>query len=545
MKNQSSKGKSSIKFKKRLFTLLSTIMIVSVMSGCGSNGGNNNAAGTNGAAGSEGTAKPETTAGAEAEKPLDLTLMLPIFKTNYPKDDSPVAAKLEELTGTNIHFEWVPNASYTDKFNITLASGKLPDIIYVGDVKASSFVNAARSGAFWEVGPYLKDYPNLSKANPVILNNSAIDGKNYGIYRGRALGRNGVVFRKDWLEKLGLENPQTVDEFYNMLKAFKEQDPDGNGKDDTYGMVMVKWTGGWASGFDTIKLWFGSPNRWGVQDGKLVPEHEYPEYLEALEFMKKLYDEKLINSDFAVMDSSKWNDPVVNNQAGVIVDVVDTAARIDDKIHAALQKEGKDEPDRHYMDVMGGVTGADGQLHTLPTSGFSGMLAIPKSSVKTEDELKRVLAFLDQVNDGDLQTLLGYGLEGVHYNLVDGFVERSADTVLLESEVEGLNQMIPYIPDENAKDAKQIKQTPLRDKQTKVQEENKATIVVNPAEALISTVYTQKGSQLDNVINDARIKYIVGQIDEAGLKAAFDVWRKTGGDDLVKEMNELYAKTAK
>lgn len=255
MKNQGLAGKKSVKFKKRLFTVLSTIMIVSVMSGCGSNNETKNAAGT---AGSEGNAKSEATAGTETEKPLDLTLMLPIFKTNYPKDDSPVAAKLEELTNTNIHFEWVPNASYTDKFNITLASGKLPDIIYVGDVKASSFVNAARSGAFWEVGPYLKDYPNLSQANPVILNNSAIDGKNYGIYRGRALGRNGVVFRKDWLEKLGLETPQTVDEFYNMLKAFKEQDPDGNGKDDTYGMVMVKWTGGWASGFDAMKLWFGS-----------------------------------------------------------------------------------------------------------------------------------------------------------------------------------------------------------------------------------------------------------------------------------------------
>lgn len=527
--------KNTIHLKRWLFMLLAVMMVVSIVSGC-SNSGENNAAGQNEAAGNEGNTNTEPA----AEAPLNLTLMLPIFKTNYPKDGSPVAAKLEELTNTNIHFEWVPNASYTDKFNITLASGKLPDIIYVGDVKASSFVNAARSGAFWEVSPYLQDYKNLSEANPVILSNSAIDGKNYGIYRGRALGRNGVVFRKDWLEKLGLENPQTVDDFYNMLKAFKEQDPDGNGKADTYGMVLVKWTGGWASGFDTIKLWFGSPNKWGVQDGQLVPEHEYPEYLEALKFMKKLYDEKLINSDFAVMDSSKWNDPVVNNKAGVIVDVVDNAARLDDKIHTALQKEGTDEPDRHYMDVIGGVTGADGQLHTLPTSGFSGMLAIPKSSVKTEEELKRVLAFLDRVNEEDLQTMLNYGLEGVHYDLVNGYIERSSDTVLLESEVEGLNQMLPFIPEDRAK---QVEQTALRVKQLEVQKANEATIVVNPAEALISAVYTQKGSQLDNVINDARIKFIVGQIDEAGLKSAFEVWRKTGGDELVKEMNELYTKT--
>ena len=103
---------------------------------------------------------------AKAETPLKLSIMLPIFKTNYPKDDSPVAAELEKITNSDIHFEWVPNASYVDKFNITLASGKLPTIMYVPDVKSPSFVNAAKSGAFWELGSYLKDYPNLSGANP-------------------------------------------------------------------------------------------------------------------------------------------------------------------------------------------------------------------------------------------------------------------------------------------------------------------------------------------------------------------------------------------
>ncbi|MFX3635728.1 MAG: extracellular solute-binding protein [Candidatus Pristimantibacillus sp.] len=470
--------------------------------------------------------------------PLKLNIMLPIFKTNYPKDDSPVAAEIEKRTNTDIHFEWVPNASYADKFNITLASTKLPSIMYIGDVKSPSFVNAAKSGAFWEVGPYLKDYKNLSGANPIILNNSSIDGKNYGIYRGRALGRNGVILRKDWLENVNMTLPETVDDFYEMLKAFKEQDPDKNGKDDTYGMVMVKWTGQWASGFDTIKLWFGTPNKWGEVDGQLVPEHETAEYLEALKFMKKLYDEKLINQDFAIMDSAKWVDPVVNNQAGVIVDVVDGAARVDDKIHAALVTAGKDQPDVHFMDAIGGVKGTDGTLHTLPTSGFAGMLAIPKSAVKTEEELKRVLTFLDQLSEPELQTMLNYGLEGVHHAAEGEAVLPSKDVVLMESEVEGLNQMLTMIPEDRAK---KVKQTPLRLKQTEVQKENEKYIVANPAEPFISKVYTEKGAQLDNVINDARIKFIVGQLDEAGFKSALDLWRKNGGNDLVKEMNELYA----
>ncbi|MNZ99155.1 Lipoprotein LipO precursor [compost metagenome] len=190
------------------------------------------------------------------------------------------------------------------------------------------------------------------------------------------------------------------------------------------------------------------------------------------------------------------------------------------------------------MDVFGGVKGADGELRTLPTSGFAGMLAIPKSTVKTEEELKRVLAFIDQLNVPENQTLLGYGLDGTHHTVEENAVVPSKDTVLLESEVEGLNQMLTFIPEDRAM---KVKQTPLRIKQTELQKENEKYIVANPAEPFISKVYTEKGAQLDNILNDARIKFIVGQLDEAGFKAAIELWKKSGGDDLIKEMNELYA----
>jgi putative aldouronate transport system substrate-binding protein len=536
------------KAKKWAVVLTAVLLALSVLSACGggktNGGGNSEGSGdVGGASNSTGsrngadTGSSEDSKASEPEPPLEISIMLPIFKTNYPSDDSPVVQEINKRANVKLHLEWVPNSSYTDKFNITLASGKLPTIIYVPDVKNPNFVNAVKAGAFWEVGEKMKNYPYLSQANPVIMKNSSIEGKNYGVYRGRALGRNGINYRKDWLENVGLEPPKTIDDFYNMLKAFKEQDPDRNGKDDTYGMVLVKWTGQWASGFDIIKLWFGAPNKWGVVDGKLVPEHQTPEYLEALRFMKKLYDEGLINQDFAVYDSAKWNDPVVNGQAGVIVDVTDNAARLDDAIHRALAAEGKDQPDVHFVDNTIGVVGDHG-LRALPTSGFAGILAIPKSSVKTEEELDRVLAFLDKMNEPELQTLAGYGIEGVHYTLEDGYVVWVDDPVKLESEVEGLNQMLPFIPEDQGL---KVKQTPLRQKTAELQKEAEQYVVPNPAEPFISTVYSQKGQQLDNIINDARIKYIVGQLDEAGLLQAFETWKKSGGDDLVKEMNELYA----
>lgn len=86
-----------------------------------------------------------------------------------------------------------------------------------------------------------------------------------------------------------------------------------------------------------------------------------------------------------------------------------------------------------------------------------------------------------------------------------------------------------------------VQQTPVREKVAQVQKANEEIVIANPGEPLISDVYAQKGPQLDNIINDARIKYIVGQIDENGFEDAVTLWKNNGGDDYVKEVNELYA----
>ncbi|WP_019532975.1 extracellular solute-binding protein [Paenibacillus ginsengihumi] len=476
-----------------------------------------------------------------SDKPMDITIMMPVFKTEYPKDDSPVLAEIEKLTNTNLHIEWVPNSSYGDKVNITLASAKLPTLMVIE--KSSSFVNAARAGAFWDLTPYLKDYPNLSQANEIVLNNTSVDGKIYGIYRKRDLGRNGIVYRKDWLDNVGLQPPKTIDEFYNMLKAFKEKDPDQNGKDDTYGMVVTKWTGGWGGPFDIIQTWFGAPNKWGEdENGKLQPAFMTKEYKDTLVFFKKLYDEKLINQDFAVFDTAKYSDPLINGQAGVMVDVLDNAARVDEKIHDMQQKAGKTtDPNVSFTDVIGSVEGPKG-LRTLPTSGYNMMIAVSKTAVKNEDELRKVLAFLDKMNDPELQILAQNGIEGKHYTKTENGIQPSKDIAMLDSELTGLNQMLMFIPEDRT--LKPI-QTPIRKKQAETIKENEKIVVANPAEPLISEVYAQKGPQLDNIINDARVKYIVGQIDDAGWEAAIELWKKSGGDDYVKEINELYAKLPK
>ncbi|MEK3886402.1 extracellular solute-binding protein [Bacillus sp. FSL K6-3431] len=451
-----------------------------------------------------------------------ISIMTTTHVPEPPTKNSPAWKELEKFTDTEIDITWVLN-EYSEKVNITLASGDLPNILMIED-KYPSFVSAVRDGAFWEIGPYLKDYSNLSQANEIALQNSMIDGKVYGVYRGRPLGRNGVTIRKDWLKNLGLEIPKTIDEFYNVLKAFTNDDPDGNGKDDTYGMVVSKYTGP----LDIMQIWFGAPNKWGEDaNGDLIPDFMTGEYKEALKFFKKIYDEGLINEDFAVMDPQKWGDPLLNGEAGVIVDVLDRA-------HRAQEEMMNANPDlTDPIDVLGAPA-----PFNLPTLGYAGMLTIPKSSVKTEEELKQVLSFIDKQSEAEAQIIAYNGVEGRHFEMKDGeFTILSPDNQALHHEYTSFNQFGTGIPEDRFH-APPVSE--LREKEAEVMKENEDIVVPNPAVALISSVYATKGQQLDNIINDARIQFIVGQIDEKGLEDAVQLWLNSGGKDYIDEMNEMY-----
>lgn len=468
---------------------------------------------------------------AQNEPPYKISIMTQCFDIEPMPDDGLVMKALEEYTNTDLEIIWSMSTTYDEKLNITMASGDLPMIVLVTQ-KSPSVINACRAGAFWEIGPYLKEFPNLSQANEVVLNNISIDGKVYGIYRARDLGRYGIIYRKDWLKNVGLSEPKTIDDFYEMLKRFTYNDPDQNGINDTYGMVIPN-PSMYDGPFEIMLTWFGGPNRWREKaKGELEPAHLTPEYLECMRFWKRMYDEGLINRDFAVYDPGKWDDPYIAEKAGVKVDVCDTAGRWENRfISGGIDAE---------IGVIGAVAGLKG-LRNLPTSGYNGMFMISKTSVKTEQDLRRVLKFLDQLNDQEMQDLLGWGIEGRHYTVINGEIEPVPEMTqaAMKVEVNGANQLLMYIP----KVGLPRTRTEVRRLQESVIADNEQYVVGNPAEPLISDVYARRGPQLNDILIDAKVKFIVGQLDEAGFQKELERWNRTGGAEYIKEINELYKAT--
>lgn len=472
----------------------------------------------------------------------EIKIMSPFLEATAPETDNEIELKMEEYTGEKINVAWVPNSNYEDRMNIVLASGDLPHIMIIQQ-KTGSFVTAANAGAFWDLTDYLKDFPNLSKAEPEILKNASLNGRVYGVYRRRDIIRSAVALRKDWLDKLGLELPETTEDLYNIAKAFATQDPDGNGKDDTTGIIIPQWPGtiDTNSPFDVLANWFGAPNAWGLgEDGKLVPSFTTDEYLESLKYAKKLYDEGLINADFATLSSDGWNDEFINGRGGIIID---TYSRFN-QIQSALKTSNPDT----FSDMItftGNLATEKGHF-ALPTQGYSGFLAIPKSSVKTEEELREVLTFIDKLNDKEMQILMNNGLEGVNFEVSDNFAvalgEDSNEIKLLASTVRSFAQIGTNVAGNEYYVAKPQTEAEIANftRQREIMASDQEIAVFNVAAPYISQTYTQNGTQLDNIIKDARIQFIAGQIDEAGFKAAVELWKNTGGNQVIEELTEQY-----
>lgn len=445
------------------------------------------------------------------------------------EDDEPAMLALEELTGYDVEMNFLLNSSYEDQLNTRMAAGNLPAVVAITG-KTASVISNARAGAFWNITDEYKNYPNLAKANEIVMNNISIDGKIYGIYRSRPLGRNGICYRKDWLANVGMEEPKTMDDLYNMLKAFTYNDPDQNGKDDTYGMTWCKWDGP----LDQLAVAFGAPNKYGVgDDGKLEPYFVTDEYMESMKFARKLYKEGLINQDFAAMETSDWQTDFKNGKSGVYIDVSDQARRFQ-----SYFRNEKDMDDNVW--VMGMVEGPDGVRRVQPISGHAGFVAITKSGAPKEQDMKDALAFLDILNTREGQDLISYGVEGVHYDLNDQGEIVAKTFPNQENPLEGFNQIMMDVADVGTPRALPY---PVDRRVEEVQKENIDFVVANPTEPLTSNTYAEKGAQLDQLVRDARVQFVVGALDEAGFQAVVDQWFEQGGQEIVDEYTEAYEAT--
>lgn len=462
---------------------------------------------------------------------------------NTGDDAADIFQQIEDYTGVDMELQWVANDALAEKNALYLTSpSTMPNIISWGGTVTGDVVNAAKNGAFIDLNQYIWDtekYPNLSKMSKDVAANLTVDGKLIALPRSRVVGRYGLSYRQDWAEKLGVElGPNaTPDDVYNMLYAFTYNDPDGNGKDDTIGMEMTKYTGP----FDIIQTWFGCGNGWAEVDGKLVPVWMQDEYFEAVDYIKKLYDDGLMPADWVTRPTDNWSDGVKKGENGVFIDVLDSGKRIWNYFVAEETLTpsviNPDEPAK--MVLYGAVNG-----HTYATAGYNGFFTFSATTLDSEEKIEAALTLMDKLNDTEMLILTQYGLEGKNYEMKDGFlVDLDLEDKALSNNYMGLNQLLSFLPSTEETNAR----VPLeRNERDQAQEDAYAAAlnyaVINPALSYTvnSETYSLEGAALDEEATALRTQYVCGSISKDDLIAGLDSIRAKGYDQIIQEVNDQY-----
>ncbi|GAF65165.1 ABC transporter substrate-binding protein [Bacillus sp. TS-2] len=476
---------------------------------------------------SSGEVSSENNSG-ESDERYEITVMVPLHTAEVPNDR--IEKEMEKATGVDLTISWIPASTYDERVNTAFATDTLPHVLPIGQGTFVQFKDAIQDDQFWEIGPYLDEFENLSKLNEDILANQLVNDKLYSIYMGRPRSRAGIIYRKDWADNLGLSAPTNTDELYEMIKAFTEENPNGTGNNDTLGLVdRTTLTGG---AFKTVSSWFGTPNKWGKKDGELLPEFMFPEYKETLEYLKKIHSNGYVNQDFPVTSKNDQVGMMVNGTGGVYVGTMGDVQ--------SMYNDAKNlNPDVEF-DVHNYIEGPNGEYGVFSNPGFGSLVLFPKSAIETEDELKKVLSFFDYLMTPEGANLIIWGEEGEHYEVIDGKAS-------ITEEYENLHdiEVKPYSSFEIGEAATNDRYEGFysyepRAKAEELYIDNDQYLIEDPTFTLTSDTYLRDGGRLDGIIEDATYNFIIGQIDESGFDSEVERWKNEGGDKVIAEYNEAY-----
>lgn len=322
----------------------------------------------------------------------------------------------EEKMGVDLDITLIQHDGFTEKLGMMLAQGDFPDVI-AGDMPYTSVMSGAiENGLFMPLDDLLEEYgPNLMAQVPENVWDElrGPDGHIYAIGDFMSnTARRCTVIRKDLLDELGLDIPVTLDDYYNVLVAFKN----AGVKYPFIGREKFKYSETFFAAYGVV------PTTWQLnEEGQVVPAYLLPEMKEALAFYKKLYDEGLIDAESLTNNGTVRDQKAAAGDVGMMVVNISAAPGY----NIALKEN---VPDGEWVCVSSPLNpngGKHGYAAFTPTANvhyISAKCEHPEEIVKFFDKM------LDP--DPDLQRFLTYGVEGEFYTVnEDGSVNLEIPTV--------------------------------------------------------------------------------------------------------------------
>ncbi|MEU1105562.1 extracellular solute-binding protein [Streptomyces tibetensis] len=339
-----------------------------------------------------------------------VTVMAP-FWGSPPKQNNAYYKAMNDLIGVDVFWQNQDGNTYDQKLGAVLASSDVPDVVVVPGWNMGGKIPSAIISKFADLGPYLsgdkvKEYPNLAAIPTDAWRRSIFGGKLRGLPMPAPSAPSMVpLYRQDIFEKEGYEVPKSCDEFMALAKEIT------NARAKRWACLDMKWTA-----FQAFGVLSGSekPLGWNLVDGKLVNRIETEEFLEALEWSRKLFAAGVVHPDSMMGKNAPDAGPKF--AAGEFLIYPNNISQW----WGRTAEQATQNPDFKIwgMDIWG-HDGGDPSLWADQPAGIFAFVNKKASESVIRDVL--AVANVTAAPYGTKEYMMtNYGVEGTHYTVKDG-----------------------------------------------------------------------------------------------------------------------------
>lgn len=572
--------------KTNWLTAFISIVLLVALSACSMSSGNNgdttDNSGSKPANTSDGGSGKSVWNGSKYEPAITLTTVkgldqnAAVFKEGETIEDNVHTRLIKERLGIDIKYNWVvtnTNDGYKNKLRLELSSGgEMPDVVvFRGDLETVNLL--IDSGQFMAVDELLEQYAGEEykkglDLDPTIWYPITRDGKKMAlpILDYAYNGDHALWIREDWLRKLNLEAPTTLEEMEQVMDAFVHGDPDGNGLDDTIGLA-AGFKNGFATWMTDIGFVFGAygtmPGQWNMmEDGTLMNGSIDPRAKDALLKLNEWMEKGYLHQDSALKDETTGSEFFTRGQAGMMVG----PNWIPDWPLPDLKRNVPEAEFKAYPIP----SGPDGHIGTNGNNPpVNGYIFINKNAEYPEAILHYYNWFFDNVANPEPGSEFANGFaEGYDYALLpDGSItsdvasypelfpgnvdDQIVNPIYYTLTFEGARIPTQYaeamVKLANGEEPETPYEKSLASYRTK-ENIDAMKVIMDQVDIRMKNYYTgpltetmqSKNELLNKMINETYTKIIYGQAGIEEFDTMVNNWLESGGETITREVNEWF-----
>lgn len=509
-------------------SMMLVLSLVIVLAACGNNSNNSNNTTEPAPTANSNKNEEEPVQEEEPAPPANIDLFISDLALQMPGQDDARIKYMEEQNNIDLKIEFLPHGQYEDQLKLKFASGDFPDVYQRWSMPSLDLIEGDKmlvlNDLIEEHGPNLKRLIPQASWDAVSLK-----GNIYSIPQPSSTLSGSVTFiRKDWLDNLGLEVPTTSQELYDVLVAFRDKDPNGNGKKDEIPFSMrenISW------GDNIFGMW-GVSTAWTEQyvNNELIFQNVNPIIMKPLEYLNRLYEEKLLDSEFITNSRTIWEQKIKSGMVGVWNHAPNLVPTWQKDLTASL-------PDEHPDVIV--IPTPRGEGYDGPVGPRWSPIAKTFSIFKDAENPEAIVKWLDWLIAEENQMFTELGIEGVDYT-------KSGETITIDPEKEEAIKWLPNLFKMHSFN-EEVSNIRIGDEilSSKLNAAYEIANTQGYVNEMIGAPPVSNNYNIFTMYSEIAAKIILGQEPVSEYENFIKEWKAQGGQQLIDERTQWYNENRK